>query len=158
MRRSFILWVLMSWVAVAFPAQASSGRVIKVLPLLLDSQGRHALSPSLYERDAYQAFLRQHPEKRAGMLFAVQWKAKVKPAAPLVLRIELRGSAPGSLPKQAVLEQSVQPGGWLSKWTALRLSEAQYRALDEVTAWRATLWEGNQLIGEQQSFLWQEGI
>jgi hypothetical protein len=31
---------------------AAEGRVIKVLPHLFDSQGRHSLSPSLYERDA----------------------------------------------------------------------------------------------------------
>ena len=33
------------------------------------------MSPSLYERDAYQARLRAHPEHRYGMRFDVQWRA-----------------------------------------------------------------------------------
>ena len=47
-----------------------------MLPHYLDKEGRHTLSPSLYERDAYQAILRQNPEKRGGMRFDVQWKAR----------------------------------------------------------------------------------
>ena len=36
-------------------AAAATGSVIKVLPQFLDLKGRTALSPSLYDRDAYQA-------------------------------------------------------------------------------------------------------
>ncbi|MGD1085598.1 MAG: hypothetical protein ABSA47_12735, partial [Verrucomicrobiota bacterium] len=38
---------------------AADGKVIKALPELLNTNGVASLSPSLFERDAYQAWLRQ---------------------------------------------------------------------------------------------------
>jgi hypothetical protein len=29
-----------------------------------------------------------------------------------------------------------------------------YRKIGDVIAWRATLWEGDQLVAKQESFLW----
>ncbi len=140
-------------------AQAASGKVIKVLPLLLDHKGRHMLSPSLYERDAYQAVLRDSPDLRSGMKFSVQWKAKGKTRGGLLLRAELRGIAQGNLPRQMVLEKIVTPGRWFTTWTELSLAGDQYAAFGEVTAWRITLWQKGPwdeelLLGEQKSFLW----
>ena len=154
MRRWFIFLLVASALLAALPAPAATGRVIKMLPFFLDLQGRHSLSPSLYERDAYQAYLREHPEKRSAMLFDVQWKLKGAPAGPLKVRVELRGSAQGNLPKQAILEKSVEAGGHFSHWTGLKLEGGQYVELGNVTAWRATLWDGDELLGEQKSFLW----
>ena len=154
MRRSSIWLLLVGWLAVALPAQAATGRVIKVLPQFLDLKGRTSLSPSLYERDAYQAFLRQHTNQISAMVFNIQWKAKGKPTAPLKLRVEARGVVRGELPKQLVLEKPVEPGGWFSHWVSISLSRNDYKDLGEVTAWRVTLWEDTQLLGEQQSFLW----
>ena len=37
---------------------AATGEVVKVLPFLLDTHGQIAKSPSLFDRDAYQAYLR----------------------------------------------------------------------------------------------------
>jgi hypothetical protein len=151
MRRPFLFLLLCClWAA---PVQAATGRVIKVLPHFLDLQGRHTLSPSLYERDAYQAKLRQHPEERSGMRFDVQWKAATT-APPLKLRVELRGTARGELPAKTVLETTVKPGGWFSHWTSLPLKGAEYEKIGEVTAWRVTLWEGDRLLSSQNSFLW----
>jgi len=127
---------------------------MKVLPHFLDANGRHTLSPSLYERDAYQAMLRQYPTNRSGIRFDVQWKAKDPPFGKLKLRIELRGIAQGNLPRQLVLEKEVEPGGWFSHWTSLPLIGGAYRDFGEVTAWRATLWNDSELLGEQKSFLW----
>src|SRR5690348_1436186 len=62
--------------AFAFDAEAAGARIIKVLPHLLDRDSRHTLSPSLYERDAYQSFLRKNADQCAGLRFDVQWKAK----------------------------------------------------------------------------------
>jgi hypothetical protein len=165
-------WFLLSLVLTATcSAQAATGRVIKVLPQFLDSKGRAALSPSLYDRDAYQAQLRQHPAQRSALRFEVQWKAKKqksevrsqKPEAGsqkpetalsgLKLRVELHGVAEGNAPRQAVLETEVKPG-LFSRWTALTLSGEAYKKFGEVTAWRTTLWDGDQLLGEQKSFLW----
>ena len=76
MRRLFIFVLVALTCAVTLPAVAATGRVIKVLPHFLDLKGRHSLSPSLYDRDAYQAQLRQHPEQRSALRFDVHWKAK----------------------------------------------------------------------------------
>ena len=154
MRRSFIWLSLVGWLAVALSAQAATGRVIKVLPQFLDLKGRNSLTPSLYERDVYQAFLREHTNQCSGMRFYVQWKAKGQPAAPLKLRVELRGVARGDYPKQLVLEKPVEPGGWFSHWTEIDLVGEEYKDFGQVTAWRVTLWEGTRLLGEQKSFLW----
>ncbi len=153
MRRRFFLTLLCCLLAAPSFAIAGSGRVLKVLPHFLDAQGRHSLSPSLYDRDAYQAFLRHHPERRSGLRFDVQWKARGFDT-PLKLRIELRGTAKGDLPSQVVLDQEVKPDGWFSHWTALSLMGEEYRKFGDVTAWRVTLWDGDQLLGEQKSFLW----
>lgn len=135
-------------------ARAASGRVIKVLPQYLDLKGRAAVAPSLFERDAYQARLRQHPELRSGLRFEVQWKAKDTADKPLTLRVELRGGKPDGLPTQTVLEETVRQKGSFSHWTAVTLSGEAYQKFGELVAWRATLWDGDVMLGEQKSFLW----
>lgn len=84
----------------------------------------------------------------------MQWKTKGSAWEPLKVRVELRCIVRGNFPKERVLERPVTPGRWFSNWTAFTLSGDEYRDLGEVTAWRATLWEGQQLLGEQKSFLW----
>ncbi len=149
---SWLLLMGIGWMAVS--SEAATGRVFKVLPHFLDLKGRHTLSPSLYERDAYQAYLLNHPFDRSGMRFDVQWKTKGEPAGPLKLRLELRGLAIGDLPGEFLLEQAVQPSGWFSHWTGLSLTGDDYKNFGKVTAWRVSLWENDQLLGEQKSFLW----
>lgn len=80
-----ILFALGLWAGVLLGAE---GKVIKVLPHFVDFQGRHTLSPSLYERDAYQELLRNHPEKRAGLQFEVLWKVSSRVSGPLRLKID----------------------------------------------------------------------
>jgi hypothetical protein len=147
------LTLLLLCVAACCSAEGATGRVMKVLPHLLDLKGRHALSPSLYERDAYQAYLREHPEEQSGIRFDVQWKAKDTAPEALKLRVELRGVAHGNLPKQLLIERTVKPG-WRSRWTGLTLEGRDFQEISEVTAWRVTLWENSQLLAEQKSFLW----
>ena len=154
MRRLWIWLSLVGWLAGAWSAQAATGRVIKVLPQFLDLKGRNSLSPSLYERDVYQAMLREHTNLCSGMRFNVQWKSKGQPAAPLKLRVEIRGVAHGDFPKQLALEKPVEPGGRFSHWTEVPMIGEEYRNFGQITAWRVTLWEGTQLLGEQKSFLW----
>ena len=153
MRRScwFILSVFVFAATIA--AHAASGKVIKVLPHLLDAQGRHTLSPSLYDRDAYQAQLRLHPEQRSALRFDVSWRA-VNVKDKLKLKVELRGTAKGDLPRSTSLESSFSPGHKTSAWAVLTLAGDDYKNFGEVTAWRVTLWDGEQLVGEQKSFLW----
>ena len=154
MRRLWILVAVVGWLAAVLGAPAATGRVIKVLPQFLDLKGRTSLSPSLYQRDAYQAFLRDHTNQVSGMRFHVQWKTKGEPAAPLKVQIELRGVAHGTLPKERALEVPVHARGWFSHWVELDLAGEAYREFGKVTAWRATLWEGSTLLAEQKSFLW----
>ena len=121
----------------------------------MDKQGRTSLSPSLYERDAYQAQLRQHPENRSGMRFYVEWKIKGGAWEPLTLVLQLRGVVRGNAPTQLVLKQPLEnTGGSFSHWAGVTLDNEAYKQLGAVTAWRATLWEGQQLLGEERSFLW----
>jgi hypothetical protein len=149
-----LIWLsVVGWLALVVAAPAATGRVIKVLPQFLDLKGRNSLSPSLYERDNYQALLRRGTNQCSGMRFNVQWKARGQTAAPLKLRVELRGVARGDYPKQIVLEKPVQPGGF-SHWARLELVGEAYKDFGEVTAWRVTLCEGAQIIAEQKSFLW----
>jgi len=132
-------------------ARAATARIIKVLPHRLDRDGRHTLSPSLYDRDAYQAFLRKNPDQNSGLRFDVQWKAKRAPGTEFRLRVEIRGSREAS---PILLEQSARPDRWYRSWSSLRVDGDAYKKLGEMIAWRATLWDGNQLAAEQKSFLW----
>ena len=154
MRRALLLTTLLLLSALAAPAASVSVRVIKVLPTLLDLQGRHTIWPSLYDRDAYQALLRQHPDQVSGMRFDVEWKARHIKVATLKLRLELRRLAPGALPKVTVLESEVKPGGFFGSWTTFYLKGDAYKNDGPVSAWRATLWAGDTKLGEQKSFLW----
>ena len=147
------LWLVALLVATASAAPAT-GRVIKVLPQFLDLKGRNSLTPSLYERDNYQATLQRNTNLCSGMRFNVQWKSKGEAAAPIKIFVELRGVARGDFPKQLTLEKQVQPGGWFSHWAAIDLVGDTYKDFGKVTAWRVTLREGDRVLGEQKSFLW----
>jgi hypothetical protein len=154
MRHRCITIVVFSLLGFGVQIHAATGRVLKVLPHFLDLQGRHTLTPSLYDRDAYQARLRQHPEQRSGVRLDVQWKTRGVAWSPLTLRVELRGALEANVPREMVLEEQVEGGGFFSHWTKLVLDGDDYKTFGEVTAWRATLWEGETLLGEQKSFLW----
>ncbi len=143
-------FIPLALVCLALGFQAHAAEIIKVLPHLLDENRLHTLSPSLYERDAYQAYLQQHPEHVSALRFDVQWKGKGK---SLKLRIQTRGS----LSKQArivVLERKVKPPFLFSKWSSITLAGEPYKQFGKLVAWRATLWSGDQLLAEQKSFLW----
>src|SRR6185436_1163070 len=138
--RVFWFYLLLLCCGLANTAHSATGKVIKVLPHFLDLQGRHTLSPSLYERDAYQLRLREHPAERSGIRYDVQWKTKGGIFDPLKLQLELRGLSGGDSPKSLTIEKSIGRQGWLSQWAGLELSGAAYKEFGEVTAWRVTLW------------------
>ena len=135
----------------ALPAAAADARIIKVLPHHLDQQGRHATAPSLFERDAYQARLRAHPEERSAIRFDIQWKAHLKPRTGLALVLESRGTR-GSGP--LVLEANVKPRRWFSSWTSITITREMLELFGEPAAWRVSLWDGETFVAEQKSFLW----
>ncbi len=140
---------------------AADARVRKVLPSLLDREGRASLHPSLYERDAYQAHLRLKPALVGGMRFDVHWSAPRQGTKPLELRLELRGSATGTnsvvdrpSTNSVVLNTTVEPPRWGGRWTRLTLDESARQQVGDVTAWRATLLREGKAIASSQSFLW----
>ncbi len=132
------------------PAYGQSAKIYKVLPHFIDRDGKHALSPSLYERDAYQAHLRLHPELRKGLRFDVHWKSR-KARSPR-LRVEMRGGKEKE-PTTFVAETPLKPG-WLARWSSVAIQDDHYAKFGELLAWRATIWDGEQLLAEQKSFLW----
>jgi hypothetical protein len=134
-------------------ATDATGKIIKVRPLYLDLQGHDAISPSLYDRDAYQAWLREHTYKVSAIRFDVLWKTSDAKNQELKLRVELRGVGEQGLPKQAVLDKEVKQKFFRS-WSSLTLSGDDYKNLGSLVAWRVTVWSGNRLLNEQKSFLW----
>ena len=148
LRNILLLLALMLAIAAAHAAPA---KVLKVLPHFLDEQGRMALNPSLFARDAYQDHLRQHPEKRTGLRFDVNWRNHSPEG--LKLRLEIRG-ARGATPTSTTLEETVGRSGWFSRWTTIHFAGDAWKQFGELTAWRATLWSGDKQVAEQKSFLW----
>lgn len=145
--------VFLAFLAIVTSGNAAEAKILKVLPHFLDLKGRHSLSPSLYERDAYQAHLRTHPDEISALRFDVQWKANKTGKKKLRIKLELRGSKAGSKPVS--VEQEIQFKGRLfTAWAKVPLSKQSYNSLGGVNAWRATLWDGDKQISELKSFLW----
>ncbi len=131
--------------------QATEGRVMKVLPHLIDSAGRHTLSPSLYERDAYQSLLQSDPTRVRSLRFDVLWKISNPVPPKLTLRIEMRG---GSDAKPQVINRSVKRGFFGRRWSHIQLSEADYKALGKLSGWRVSLVTEASEVASMSSFLW----
>jgi hypothetical protein len=148
------LFTLLLAVMVLGHARAgSTGHVYKVLPLLLDAEGRIATSPSLFDRDAYQVQLREHPDQVSGVRYSILWKAPKSADARYVLRLELRGVAPDGKPRLKTIESPVKPG-LFRKWSSFTIAGEELKQTGNLVAWRATLLDGASVIGEQKSFLW----
>jgi len=151
--RRFLMILLLLVALPAFGDGVEKGRIVKMLPLFLNAKGHDAVSPSLYDRDAYQAWLRQHPGEISAIRFDFLWQVENPAAANYKLRIELRGIGAGGKPTRSTLETEASPP-LLRRWNSLVLGGADYRGFGELVAWRATLWRGDQLLSEQKSFLW----
>ena len=151
MRQFILLFITVFSLGARLESEAATARLVKVLPQFVDKQGRIALNPSLYERDAYQAHLRDHPEERSAIRFAVQWGTR--DATRLQLRVELRGNR-GRLGTTAMIETPVKYRGLFTTWSRVALEGEAAQAFGELSSWRATLWDGDKLVAEQKSFLW----
>ncbi len=132
---------------------ASTGHVFKVLPLLLDQEGRTATSPSLFDRDAYQVFLRDHTTQISAVRYDILWNAPKAKAAKYILRLELRGVTTDGKPKLKTFESSVTPK-FFRQWHSFTLTGEEMKNSGSIVAWRATLLDGSTVVGEQKSFLW----
>lgn len=145
-----MLWLSCAW---AGGVQAASGKIQKFLPHYLDLEGLHTRAPSLYERDAYQAWLRDHPDKVGGRRFDILWNARRLQGDTARIRIELRTSKSG-LTDPIVIEENVEPRAFLGRWSRITVKGEQYVRMGVIMAWRITLWDGDRLLDEQRSFLW----
>ena len=152
MRRFCFLLTLVCLI-LARTVSAADGKVLKTLPQFLDAKGRASRSPSLYERDAYQAWLRKHPADRAALRLAVQWKARGVDWKQMKLRAELRGAHDNAM-RVTTLEIPVRKNGLFSNWSEFKIQGEDFRKLGELVAWRVTLWEGDRQLASQQSFMW----
>jgi hypothetical protein len=70
-----------------------------------------------------------------------------------ILRLELR-SGSGNEGHSLVLECPLKPGWRGRGWSQLQLTPEQFKELGQVTAWRATLRQGEAELAEEKSFLW----
>jgi hypothetical protein len=151
MRRFFIALAVLFFLAPA--VQAGEGSILKVLPQLLDKRGRQTLSPSLYERDAYQLRLRKNVTLRGGVRLAVQWKAKNVDWHKLKFRVEMRGLLEEDL-HTVTMEEPAFKNGHFSSWCEFRVEGANYKTFGELVGWRVTLLEGDRQLDQLESFLW----
>jgi hypothetical protein len=65
--------------------------------------------------------------------------------------MELRGGDSGSL---ETLEMDVKRGFLGRRWSRMVLDPKQYARVRTVTAWKATLLQGEEIVAESNSFLW----
>lgn len=146
-------WGILVCGCLAWSAEADSAKIIKVLSHCVDLQGRIALSPSLYERDAYQALLRQDPKACSGLRYDVQWRGTGVNRAQARVRVEIRTGKQNPA-RPCVAEAPVKIKGRDRSWASVWFSGEDLPAAGDIVAWRATLWKGDTLLAEQKSFLW----
>ena len=142
---AFLLLAVLSSANAARP-----GKISKVLPHWLDQQGRHTLSPSLLERDAYQAKLRADRSLCSGIRFDVKWSKNTSVNVKLQLELRVTGGT-----KPIVLEQAIKPsrrGGW----DAVTLDGDAFKAIGKIVAWQVRLLDGDIELAKRRSFLWTE--
>lgn len=144
--------VLLGVVLATCAATAAEPAVIKVLPHLLDREGRHTKSPSLFDRDVYQTWLRENPDQQSGLRYDVQWKSGQ--AGEFVLKLELLGRVVEGRPLRKTVEQPVTVKGGGTRWTGVEFTGDDFREFGKIVAWRITLWRGGTELAKQQSFLW----
>lgn len=138
----------------ALPANAGSVKVYKVLPHYLDKEGRHTLSPSLFERDRYQALLKTTPQKCSTVRFDVLWRNTTANIENLNISIEIRGTKQSektvSFSEKLPSKRSI----W-SKWKKITIPEEIFLQVEGISAWRVMIRDGETVLCEYCSFLWE---
>ena len=154
MRRCFfpVLLLALCW-ATGSALSAAEPRVLKVLPHLLDQEGRHTLSPSLFDRDAYQAWLRARPERQSGIRYDVHWRPES--TGEFQLKLEVLGRVEERQVKRRTIENKVTTSRAGARWSAIEFSGEEYQKFGPVVAWRVSVWQGDQMVAKYQSFLWE---
>ncbi len=133
----------------------SNVRILKAFRFYLDADGKHTLSPSLLDRDAYQAELRDNPERVSGLRFEVQWRGRLEVPGSVTVRVELRHGK-GNTVKTYTQDQTqeLKKKRRRTHWSRIQVPTEAYAELGDIVAWRVTLWQGDQQLASQESFLW----
>lgn len=126
---------------------------LKVLPHLVDHEGRIALEPGLLERDSYQAELRAAPERVDRLRFDIKWTRGGETGRPDKIRIEAVGTQ-GAETTFLELESPLESPKGRAGWIAIESTSEQYAAFGKTLAWRALAYDEERLVGEARSFLW----
>ena len=132
---------------------AQEQRVIKVLPHLMDKQGRHATSPNLFERDAYQAWLRENPDEQSGVRYDIQWQSYI--SGDYELKLELLGKVFDGKPKTKTVTRKFKVKNRRRKWDVVKFEGDEFRQFGQIVAWRVSIWQGDEMVAKKQSFLWE---
>jgi len=149
-----ILFLIICFSVVApFTAEAE-GKVYKVLTHLLDLKGKHRLSPSLFERDAYQEQLRANPQLVSGAAFEIHWKAKDGHKKDNVIQIQIRGSK-NYQDKPLTKTIKVKGRKYFKTWSRITLSKKEMQDIGKIVAWKVSLLDEEKVISEHFSFLWK---
>lgn len=146
--QALLLMILTSYVA-----SAAEQRIIKVLPHFMDKQGRHAQSPSLFERDAYQKWLRENPNEQSGIRYDIQWQSYI--SGEYTLKLELLGRVEKGRAQTKTVDIALNVKNSRRHWDSIKFVGADYKKFGQIVAWRVSIWQGGKMLGKQQSFLWE---
>lgn len=103
------------------------------------------------QKRLYGAVEQADREKRKGQYYSVRWRAN--PAGgPVTIRFQYQQAVSGS--KMLSLSQTV-PAGDGSGVVEFSVAGDAYIKGGRVLAWRMTLSQNGQLLGEEKSFLWE---
>lgn len=122
--------------------------IVKVLPHYLDAAGNSTDGPTLLHRDVYQQHLRGNPELVKGVRYDVNWHGRQN----VTFRLELRSTKAGVDP--LVINKEASAGVRVTHWTFIHIDEAAYTAFGQPEAWRVSVWDGDEMLDEEVSFLW----
>ena len=134
-------------------ASAAEQRVIKVLPHLMDTEGRHARSPSLFERDAYQAWLRKNPEEQSGIRYDFQWQSYI--SGKYTIKLELLGRVVDGKANTKTVTLEFDVKDRRRRWQSIEFVGEEYQTFGQIVAWRISIWQGEGMLAKKQSFLWE---
>lgn len=150
----FFLVATMLWTGTSVGYAEGRIRVTKALVHYLDLNGKHTLSPSPFERDCYQAILRLNREKCSTMCFDIQWRNTLTDFGDdLTITVEARAGGVDSEVVSVTQPIRGKKSIW-SHWTRVKLSEEDFERLQTVSAWRILIRDGNDLVEEFRSFMW----
>lgn len=143
---------------------AAGRHLKKVLFFWLDEDGQYSQHPSMFERDAYQAYLRDNPEEIHGLKVAVLLSGSSGKLESSSLELKIQGP-PGPEIKEPLefrLELADKLDRKLRRWVYWDIDPVNAEASDEalkllpesIVSWRLTLLDEGQPVDRLQSYLW----